>query len=74
MCFYNKDEAYKYALDKNIEYLLVIELDLDIIKNIMNENISLEEKLEKYIRLYDYSNGNLKYEGTFYNVHLTKIK
>lgn len=71
-CFYNEQEAYKYALEKNMEYLDEYGY-LDELKSIMNDKISLEEKLSKYIRLYDYSNGNLKYEGTFYNVHLIKI-
>jgi hypothetical protein len=84
--FLDKNESYKYALEKNKQMLLkddeffrneiqeddtnYISKELIFLEQLLSDNtLSNEERLYKYISLYDYSYGNLKYEGRFFEVH-----
>lgn len=75
--FLDENEAFLYALEKNKCELLDNQIEeeepldeLIFLEQLMNDtSLSNEEKLRKYIRLYDYSGGNLKYMGAFFEVH-----
>ena len=68
--FYDEFRAYNYALDKNREYLLEMADDSELDCIMKEEKLNVIEKLEKFISLYDYSNGNMKYQGTVHSAEI----
>ncbi len=77
-----KEKATEYALKSNIGYLEELCEDCEddtmpevkYLKMLKDESKPAEKRLEEYIELLDYSNGNFKYDSNFYEVVKKKIE
>lgn len=76
-----KEKATQYALKSNIEQLEEYEEyeddripEVKYLKILKDESKPAEKRLEEYVDLLDYSDGNFKYDSNFYNVVKTKLE